>query len=80
MSIGALVVTLTDDALAAADALREVEADPRFTVGPREGARVAVVLEADDAAASEAAWDWLRARPGVVFVDLVQVHFEQEIS
>ncbi len=80
MPIGALVVTLAEDEAAAAAPLRELQADPRFTLGPREGRRVAVVAEAGDAAAGEAAWDWLRALPGVAFVDLVLVHFAQEAS
>jgi len=74
MAVSALIVTLRsgrqDDALGA------IAGDDRFAIGPREGDRVAVVLDTPATDADDAAYDWLRAQPGVAFVDVVAVYLD----
>ncbi|MCO5167415.1 MAG: hypothetical protein M9894_13795 [Planctomycetes bacterium] len=75
--MSALVLTLADDPAAADDALGAIAADARFTLGPREGPRrVALVMDTPDRDADQAAHDWLLARPGVAFVDVVLVYLD----
>lgn len=77
MSVSALVLTLAEDPAAADDALRAIAADGRFTLGQREGPRrVALVQDTPDRDADQAAHDWLLARPGVAFVDVVLVYLD----
>jgi hypothetical protein len=74
MAVSALIVTLDEDRDGAA--LRALADDGRFTIGPREGDRVAVVLDTPGPDADDAAFDWLRGQPGVAFVDVIAVYLD----
>lgn len=77
MSISSLVIDAAPDASGRA-ALAAVAADPRFTLGPSQGTRHAVVLDTPCAADDTAAFDWLRDLPGVRLVTLVAAWLDDE--
>ena len=71
MPVVGLVVTLSEDASLANEALRWLETDPRFTIGARAARRLPVVLDTPDRAADERAWRDLAAVLGVVSADVI---------
>lgn len=73
MAVSALIVTIDEGCDAT---LRAIADDRRFTLGPRQGERVALVLDTPAATDDEAAFEWLRARPGVEAVDVVAVYLD----
>ena len=56
-----------------ADRLR---AHPSLTVGEAADRWLPVAVEADDDASCRELHDWIAAQPGVAFVDVVHVNFE----
>lgn len=77
MVISSLLVTVNDEERR--DEIAEaLGRDPRLQVGSPQGARLPLVAEASDERAAEAMFDELRARDGVLFVDLVAVYFSEE--
>jgi hypothetical protein len=77
MAVSGLVVTLSDDAAAAA-ALSKLLSDPRITVGDRFGRRLAAVAETPSVHADHLLFDELRSTRGIVHVDVAFVHFDAE--
>ena len=75
-TVSGLVLTLADDAVLAAAAMREVLLAGPFTLGETFGQRVAVALEADSPADAEHWTRWLGELPGVRKVDIAFVHLE----
>lgn len=71
MPVVGLIVTLSPDPAAAESALAWLGKDQRFTLGPVDGLRVAVVLDTPDREADEAAWDDLAAVAGVAHAEPV---------
>lgn len=80
MITSGLVITLSADARLATRVVARLGARPEFTAGERNGRWLPVAMEAGDAAQSRALHDWLRALPGVVFVDIVYVNFDEDAS
>ena len=77
MITSGLVITLSADAALAAHAIASVSARPEFTLGGRNDRWLPVAMEAHDDAASRDLHDWLHALPGVDYVDVVSVNFEE---
>lgn len=77
MSISSLVIDCAPDAQGEA-ALAAVAADSRFTLGPAQGTRRALVLDTASAAEDTAAFDWLRDLPGIRLVTLVAAWLDDE--
>lgn len=77
MSISSLVLDVADDATGSA-ALRLIAADARFTLGPVNGTRHAVVLDTPSIDDDTAAFDWLRDQPGIRLVTLVRAYLDDE--
>lgn len=77
MAVSSLVIDIADGAAgdSARDALR---ADARFTLGPANGTRQAVVLDTPSAIADTDAFDWLRDLPGVRWVTVVRVYLDDD--
>jgi len=75
LAISGLVVTMDDAGVASV--LAALRADPRITLGPPAGVRQPVVIETAGPAEDDAVWAWLRSIPGVRFVDVAYVHFDQ---
>jgi hypothetical protein len=80
MIISGLLLTLSDDAQLAKSAEAALRARPEFTLSERSQRWLPVVIEVDDVRASRDLHDWLNALPGVDFVDVVQVNFEEEAA
>lgn len=77
MSISSMVIDVADDA-DGAEALRRIAADPRFTLGPAQGGRHALVLDTPSILDDTAAFDHLRDLPGVRLVTLVRAYLDDE--
>ena len=77
MITSGLVITLSSDAELAAHALTQLSARPEFMPGGRTDRWLPVAMEARDDSASRDLHDWLQALPGVDYVDVVSVHFEE---
>jgi hypothetical protein len=75
-----LILTLADDRDCADAALVALREDPCFELGAQEGRRLAVALDTPDEATNKRRWRWLRAQPGVAFVDLLFVHLDDDAS
>jgi hypothetical protein len=80
MTISALVITLTSDAPIRSRALATLLATEALTLGEPNGARVPAVLETSSLRASRDVVEGLQATPGIQTVDVVQVHFEDEVA
>lgn len=78
MITSGLVITLSAEAALATQAIAEVSARPEFTPGERNDRWMPVAMEARDDAQSRALHDWLHARPGVDYVDVVFVNFDSD--
>jgi hypothetical protein len=77
MPISGLVITLEPDAdPVSLGAL--LLARPGIAVGKVEGRWMALVAEAPDEVGSRTLHEWLERLPGVAFVDVVHVSFEDE--
>ena len=77
MITSGLVITLSTDAALAAQAIAQVSARHEFTPGARNDRWLPAAMEACDDAASRDLHDWLHALPGVEYVDVVSVNFEE---
>jgi hypothetical protein len=78
MSISSLVIDVADS-VAGRAALLAIADDPRFTLGPANGTRHALVLDTPSIADDTDAYDWLRDLPGVAFITLVSAYLDDEI-
>jgi hypothetical protein len=76
MPVSGLVLTLDTDRID--QTLAVLARDPRVTLGPREGHRLALALETDDRVADERAWEELRAVPGVTWIDLAYITIDPD--
>lgn len=81
MITSGLVLTLNADPNLAGQVQSALQARPEFTLGTVAQRWLPVVCEVPDVSASRDLHDWLHALPGVEFVDVVQVNFEEaEVS
>lgn len=77
MSISSLVLDVANDATGS-EALRLIAADTRFTIGPANGTRHAIVLDTASVLDDTVAFDWLRDLPGIRLVTLVSAYLDDE--
>lgn len=80
MTVSALVVTLADDEAAQQRLLAALALDRRLTLGSPSGRRLPVVAETSDASEGRRLFEGLRAAEGVIHVDVVSVHFEEQAT
>ncbi|WP_144057649.1 hypothetical protein [Novipirellula maiorica] len=83
MPISGLVVTLSDSEPERADALKSLRDDPRIELGINEpeqqhALRIPIVVDTHSNHEDKQVWKWLNELPGVVFVDVALVGFENE--
>jgi len=78
MPISGLILTLSSDAELAAQAIATVSMRAEFMPGERNACWLPVAMEARDDAESRDLHDWLNALPGVDFVDVVYVNFDED--
>ncbi len=76
--IASVVATLRDDAGSLSKTLGEIGALPHIELGGYTAAsrRIPIVIDSRDQAEMESTTLWLQERDGVVFVDVVFVHFD----
>jgi len=77
MLTAGLLLSLHDDIAAIAAVTHELHAHPSFQPGETEGRWLPVAMEAADDAESRELHDWVSALPGVAFVDVVHVNFDE---
>jgi hypothetical protein len=78
MPISGLILTLNADAELAEQSVATVSARAEFMPGERNARWLPVAMEARDDAESRDLHDWLNALPGVDFVDVVYVNFDED--
>jgi hypothetical protein len=76
MPTSALLITLDKSHRHYAAALVELAAEPDLHLGASQGDRIPAVLDAPSLEASHATVERLQRKPGVLFVDLLSVNFE----
>lgn len=76
MPISGLVLSLTNDAVMD-DLVVRLSTDPRIDVGASHGKRLPVVLDTADSAEDRELWRWIRSQPGVCYVDVSFIHFDE---
>ena len=77
--IASVVATLTDDVQQSQSTLDDIVARPEIEIGevnPTER-RIPLTIDSPDRNDVESVTRWLQEQPGVVFVDVVFVHFEE---
>lgn len=77
MGISSLVVDIADDAVGRAT-LKAIADDERFTLGPAQGTRHAIVVDTPSAVADSAAFDWLQGLDGVRWTTVVRAYLDDE--
>lgn len=77
MLTAGLLLNLKDGDATAAAVTCELQAHAAFQPGMSEGRWLPVVMEAADDAESRTLHDWVAALPGVAFVDVVHVNFDE---
>lgn len=78
--IGGLLVRLSDDPSARAGAVESLAARADLLLGEANGPWLPVAMEANGPRASRALHEWILGVPGVLFVEVVAVHFEQDLA
>ncbi|MHC4218586.1 MAG: hypothetical protein ACYSU7_09050 [Planctomycetota bacterium] len=78
MTISGLLITLTNDPEISDTAISALKADPRVDVGERRGPYLPVVTETAGKHENQCLWDELRELAGVVTVNLVFAHLDDE--
>ncbi len=81
MPISGLVVTLSDNDTERADAIDALRREPRIELGISEleqtvASRIPIVVDTQSNEDDKQVWQWLNDLPGVVFVDVALVGFE----
>ncbi len=77
MSISSMVIDVADN-VDGAELLDVLRADARFTLGPANGNRHAIVLDTPSVLDDTTAFDWLRDHAGVRLVTLVRAYIDDE--
>ena len=78
MPVSGLVVSLSDEPQPRAEALDVIGREPRITVGVLEANRLAIVLDTASSEEDRQLWTWLGSLPGVSFVEVAFVGFDQQ--
>ena len=77
MPVSGLVVSLSDEPQLRADALSVIGREPRITMGICEENRLAIVVETVNSDQDRQLWEWLGDLPGVTFVEVAFIGFDQ---
>jgi nitrate reductase NapAB chaperone NapD len=71
MGVSAVAITLCAEPELHHATLAALAAEPAVTVGPRQGPKLAAVLDTDSRPAERVLLSWIEALPGVLHVALV---------
>ena len=80
MPVSGLVVSLKSDPQLRNEAIDAIRAEPRIEIGAIKQRRMAVVLDTASVDEDKQLWCWLGSLPGVVFVDVALVGYEDPDS
>lgn len=80
MPVSGLVVSFTDQPDLAAKAVDAIRDEPRIEIGVTDSRRMAIVIDTATSDDDKQLWNWLQGLPGVAFVDLVMVGFEDSTA
>lgn len=80
MPISGLVVSLVSDRQLREETIETIRAEPCIDVGVIQSHRMAIVLDTPTTDDDKRLWCWLSSLPGVVFVDVAMVAFEDPES
>jgi hypothetical protein len=80
MPISGLVVALVDDLETRRTALAMLAQHPAIDVGEPAGGRVPIVVETLDENDDRLVWEWIHTVPGVTFVVVAYIHFDEDPS
>jgi nitrate reductase NapAB chaperone NapD len=78
MPVSGLVVSLKSDLTLREEAIAAIRKESRIEVGVIEGRRMAIVIDTTSTDDDKQLWCWLAALPGVTFVDVAMVGFEDQ--
>lgn len=78
MPVSGLVLCLSDDPRPRAAAIDVIGREARITVGVMEANRLAIVVDTASTEEDKQIWEWLGSLPGVSFVEVAFVGFEQQ--
>lgn len=76
MPVSGLVVSLADDPALREQTIATIGRESRIEIGSLEFQRMAIVIDTVSTDEDKQLWHWLTSLPGVVFVDVVMVGFE----
>ncbi len=77
MPVSGLVVSLSDEPQLRAGALSVIGRESRITMGICEENRLAIVVETVSSEEDRQLWEWLGDLPGVTFIEVAFVGFDQ---
>lgn len=80
MPVSGLVVSLKNDPRLRAEALDAIQGESCIEVGVIEGRRMAIVVDTDSTDDDKRLWCWLGSLPGVAFVDVAMVGYEDSAA
>jgi len=78
MPVAGLTVTLNEDEALASAAVGEMFAKDEILLGEVDGRYLAAVMDTPNSRASRKLHGWIEALPGVDFVDVVYVGFDED--
>ena len=78
MPISGLVITLSSDAQLADRAVSALGERNEFNLGERNARWLPVAMDARTDAESRDLHDWISAQPGIEYVDVVYVNFDED--
>ena len=77
MLTSGLVITLSSNPANAAEAMTALRERPEFTLGDRNNRWLPLVMETAGEAESRELHEWVQKLPGVEFVDVAYVNFDE---
>ena len=80
MPVSGLVVTLADQSGVRENAINAIRNEPRIEIGVTQSGRMAIVVDTASDEEDKQLWQWLNRLPGVAFVDVVMVGFEERVQ
>ena len=80
--IASVVATLDSDASLRPDLPEKLAARPELEVGDWSptSSRIPIIIDVQNRNQMEDSTSWLRTQPGILMVDVVYVHFEEETN
>jgi hypothetical protein len=78
MPISGLLITLDRDPSKRTSAIAALQQHPSIDLGEGEDHRLPIVVDTPSSDDDRAVWDWLHEQPGITFVDVVYVHFDED--